>query len=129
LWLYRNQPPDSRVTIILRKVTRSSLATVLVALGFSAFACVSAADSQKPAAVSAEEIFSGTVTLFTVRSLILVHKVPGQPPVTREFVRDGKTTIEGTLRSKARVTVRYRALDNGGFVAVHIIVRSIGRAA
>jgi hypothetical protein len=101
------------------------LAAVLVALGFSALACAGPAGSQKPAAVSAEEIFSGTVTQFTDRSLTVVHKVPGQPPVTREFVRDGKTTIEGNLRSRARVTVRYRALDNGGFVAVHVIVRSI----
>ena len=102
---------------------------MLVALGFSALACADAGGSQKPAAVSAEEIFSGTLTQFTVRSLVVVHKVPGQPPTTREFIRDGKTRIEGTLRTRARVTVRYRALDNSGFVAVHVIVRSTGRAA
>lgn len=110
-------------------MTRNALAAVLVALGFLAPACVSAADSQKPAAVIAEEIFSGTVTQFTDRSFTVVHTVPGRPPVTREFMRDGKTTIEGKLRNKVRVTVRYKALENGGFVALHIIVRSIGKAA
>jgi hypothetical protein len=119
-----------RVSIILDKVTRNSLATVLVALSFVAPACLSdAAGAQKPAVVPAEEIFSGTVTQFTDRSLTVLHKVPGQPPMTREFTRDGKTTIEGKLRGKVRVTVRYRALADGGFVAVHIIVRPVGRAA
>lgn len=41
-------------------------------------------------------------------------------------MRDSKTTIEGKLRSQVRVTVRYKALDNGGFMALHIIVRSTG---
>ena len=122
-----------RVSIILDKVTRNTLAAVLVALSFPAQACMGAAaeagTSQKSAVVAAEEIFSGTVTQFTDRSLTVVHTVPGRPPVTREFARDGKTTIEGKLRSKVRVTVRYRALGNGEFVAMHIIVRSVGRAA
>ena len=73
--------------------------------------------------VPSEDIFSGTVTRLTDRSVTIVRRVPGQPPVTREFTRDAGTTVEGKLRSKARVTVRYKALDDGGFVAVHIIVR------
>ena len=77
--------------------------------------------SQEPD--TAEPIFSGTVTQVTDRSLTLVRKVPGQQAVTREFIRDDKTTVEGKLRNKARVTVRYKALDDGGFLAVHIIVR------
>ena len=72
---------------------------------------------------SQEPVFSGTVTQVTDRSLTVVRKVPGQQPVTREFTRDDKTTVEGKLRNKARVTVRYKALDDGGFLAVHIIVR------
>ena len=106
---------------------------VLVALSFLAPACIGdaaeAGTPQKSAVVAAEEIFSGTVTQFTDRSLTVVHTVPGRPPVTREFARDGKTTIEGKLRGKVRVTVRYRALGNGECVAMHIIVRSVGRAA
>jgi len=77
--------------------------------------------SQEPE--PAAPIFSGTVTQLTDRSLTVVRKAPGQKPVTREFTRDGSTTVEGKLRNRARVTVRYKALDDGGFVAVHIIVR------
>jgi hypothetical protein len=75
------------------------------------------------AAVPSEDIFSGTVTQLTDRSLTVVRKIPGQKPVTREFTRDGNTTLEGKLRNRVRVTVRYKALEDGGFVAVHIIVR------
>jgi hypothetical protein len=73
--------------------------------------------------VPVDDIFSGTVTQLTDRSLKVVRKVPGQPPVTREFTRDASTSVEGKLRNKARVTVRYRVGEDGGFVAVHIIVR------
>jgi hypothetical protein len=83
--------------------------------------------SQEPdtskANVPSADIFSGTVTRLTDRSVTVVRKVPGQPPVTREFARDSTTTVEGKLRNKARITVRYKALDDGGFAAVHIIVR------
>src|SRR5580704_8900043 len=74
-------------------------------------------------AVPSSDIFSGTVTLLTAGSLTVVRKVPGQQPVTRAFTRDAATTVEGKLRNKARVTVQYKAADDGGFVAVHIIVR------
>lgn len=100
---------------------------VLVALGLLAPAGLR---SQKPdtppqkASVRAEKIFSGTITQLTGESFTVIHKVPGQPAVMRQFMRDGKTTVEGKLRSKVRVTVRYKALDDGGFIALHIIVRS-----
>jgi hypothetical protein len=73
--------------------------------------------------VPAEDIFSGTVTQLTDRELTVVRRLPGQKPVTRKFARDEKTTVEGRLRNKTRVSVRYKALDDGGFAAVHIIVR------
>jgi hypothetical protein len=110
------------------------LATVLGALSFLAPACMSALGSQNSDAaprnvsVPSEDIFSGTLKQFTDGSITVVHKVTGRQAVTREFTRDAGTTIEGKLRIAARVTVRYKALGNGGFVAVHIIVRPIGRA-
>jgi len=99
---------------------------LLLALSFSIPGALVAQESDSAApkiVVPAELIFSGTVTQLTDRSLTVVRRVAGQPPVTREFARDDKTTVEGKLRNKARVTVRYTALDDGGFVAVHIIVR------
>ena len=97
---------------------RNSCIALLLMVSFSIPAVLR---SQEPD--TAAPIFSGTVTQLTDRSLTVVRKVPGQQPVTREFTRDDKTTVEGKLRNKARVTVRYKALDEGGFVAVHIIVR------
>lgn len=72
---------------------------------------------------SPEQIFSGTITKLTEASITVVRKVLGHQPVTREFTRDGATKVEGKLRERARVTVRYQANEDGGFVAAHIIVR------
>ena len=96
---------------------------VLLVLSFSVPVLRSQEPDTAKATIPSEDIFSGTLTMLAVRSLTVVRKVPGQQPVTREFMRDDKTTVEGKLRNKARVTVRYKALDDGGFIAVHIIVR------
>jgi hypothetical protein len=71
----------------------------------------------------AAQIFSGTVTKLTDNAITVVRKVVGHDPVTREFMRDPQTQVEGKLSGGARVTVRYKAADDGGFLAVHIIVR------
>lgn len=46
----------------------------------------------------------------------------GKDSVTRTFVIDRATKVEGRLRVKAKVTVRYAASGDGER-AVHIIVR------
>jgi hypothetical protein len=100
--------------------------TVLIGLGIFASARLPAQTSGSPApkkAAPAAEIFSGTVTKLTGESVTVVRKVPGHDAVTREFVRDAQTKVEGKLRERVRVTVRYMAGDDGGFVAVYIIVR------
>ena len=74
-------------------------------------------------AAPSSDIFSGTVTNLTDESLTVVRKTLGHDAVTRQFVRDADTKVEGKLREKARVTVRYRAGDEGQFRAVYIIVR------
>lgn len=115
-----------RVSTILDKVTRNLLTALLLSL---LVLIPAGLRSQEPgaagpkAAVPAGRIFSGTVTQLTDQSLTVVRRLAGQQPVTREFARDDKTTVEGKLRVKSRVTVRYKALDDSGFVAVHIIVR------
>lgn len=105
---------------------RNARTALLLALSFSipgVFLAQESDTAAPKAVVPSELIFSGTVTQLSDRSLTVVRKVAGQPPVTREFARDDRTTVEGKLRNKARVTVRYTAMDDGGFVAVHIIVR------
>ncbi len=69
------------------------------------------------------EIFSGTVTRLTDQSLTVVRRIAGKAPVSRDFIRNAATTVEGKLRTRARVTVRYRAGESGEFIAIHIIVR------
>jgi hypothetical protein len=71
----------------------------------------------------AADIFSGTVTKLTQDSISVVRKVPGHDAVTRSFVRDAQTKVEGKLRERARVTVRYKAGEDAALVAVYIIVR------
>jgi hypothetical protein len=71
----------------------------------------------------AADIFSGTVTKLTQDSISVVRKVPGHDAVTRSFVRDAQTKVEGKLRERARVTVRFKTGEEGALVAVYIIVR------
>jgi hypothetical protein len=79
--------------------------------------------SKTAKATPAADIFSGTVTKLTAESVTVVRKVPGHEAVTREFVRDEQTKVEGKLRERVRVTVRFKADEDAGFIAVYIIVR------
>jgi hypothetical protein len=81
------------------------------------------APTQSQKSSPSAQIFSGTVTKMTENSITAVRKVVGHDPVTRDFVRDAHTQIEGKLRVGARVTVRYKTADDGGFLALHVIVR------
>jgi len=67
--------------------------------------------------------FSGTVVEVTDETLAVVRKSLGRDAVTMRFLRDSATKIEGMLRAKARVTVRYQVFPDGAFKAVYIIVR------
>jgi hypothetical protein len=81
------------------------------------------ATTQSKNAAPSAQIFSGTVTKITDNLITAVRKVVGHDPVTRDFIRDAHTQVEGKLTVGARVTVRYKATDDSGFLAVHVIVR------
>jgi hypothetical protein len=96
--------------------------SVLIAL----LLCLGALSSfpQQPAEAAPEDhFFSGTVTAKTEDSITVTRSVLGKSPVTRTFTISPETRIEGKLRVKARVTVRYIEREEGD-VAVHVIVRS-----
>jgi hypothetical protein len=104
------------------------ICVVLVALGVALGSGTAAQTSATPVpapkkTAPSADIFSGTVTKLTEESVTVVRKVAGHEAVTREFMRDGTTTVEGKLREKVRVNVRYKKGEDGGFVAVYIIVR------
>jgi len=86
---------------------------------------IAAAAQQAPPpkpAPAASQFFSGTVTALSAESITVNRKGFGKDSVTRTFVIDRATKVEGRLRVKAKVTVRYAASGDGER-AVHIIVR------
>ncbi len=73
---------------------------------------------------SANDVFSGTVTAYSAESLTVVRKVPARADESRAFIIDPETKTEGAPRVNARVTVSFKADDDGTFHASRIIVRS-----
>jgi hypothetical protein len=72
----------------------------------------------------ANDIFSGTVTASQADSITVVRKVPARADEYRVFVVDKDTKIEGKLRANARVTVRFKADEDGAVHALRVIVRA-----
>ena len=120
----------ARVSTILKIVNRVLTCCCAALIGLSVLAPLTLRSQEPEAPVPkagktapADDIFSGTVTKLTADSVTVVRKVPGHAAVTRDFVRDEQTKVEGKLRERVRVTVRFKAGEDTGFVAVYIIVR------
>jgi hypothetical protein len=69
-----------------------------------------------------DTFFSGNVVSVTTDKLTVSRRTLTLSSVTRVFLLDANTQIEGTLKAKARVTVKFEKTDDGDR-AVHIIVR------
>ncbi len=67
--------------------------------------------------------FSGTISALAEDKVTVVKTVWGKNKETRTFLITKETRIEGNLKLKARVTVRY-VHDDEGDRAAHIIVRT-----
>lgn len=67
--------------------------------------------------------FSGTITTVEVDKLTVVRNLIGKEPTTRVFLLTNETRMEGKLRPKARVTVRFITGDDGDR-ALYILVRA-----
>ena len=78
-----------------------------------------AAPSEQPHS----EFFSGVVTTLAEDRITVYKTVLGKSSETRTFLITPETRVEGKLRVKARVTVRYTREEEGDR-ALHIIVRS-----
>ncbi|MDE3197221.1 MAG: hypothetical protein KGN84_12805 [Acidobacteriota bacterium] len=100
---------------------------LLIALGLTvftlltAFAQAAAPPAEKGALVS--DKFSGTVTELSADAVTVVRTALGKSAVTRRFLLDGQTKVEGAMKLKSRVTVQYQTTDDGDYKALHIIVR------
>jgi len=69
------------------------------------------------------EFFSGVVTALAGDTLTVSKALLGKNTETRKFAITAETRVEGRLRVKARVTVRY-VHDDEVDRALHIIVRA-----
>ena len=95
----------------------------MLSLVSAAFAVVSLAFPGAPALQEEDEtFFSGTLEEFTAESAVVTREVLGNRPERRTFVVTPQTKIEGKLAEGARVTVKFRAVDEA-MIAETIIVR------
>ena len=72
--------------------------------------------------VSKPDFFSGVVLAVSSDSITVNRKGLARESETRKFMVDAGTHIEGKLRVKSKVTIRFAATDSGDR-AVRIIVR------
>ena len=70
-----------------------------------------------------DAFFSGNVIEVSAGQVTVARTVLGKPPETRIFKITVATKIEGKMKQKSRVTVRYATGDEGD-VAISIIVRA-----
>ena len=76
---------------------------------------------QKPARTQ-ETFFSGNVVSFDAEQVTVTRRTLTLSWVTKTFLLSADTKIEGTLKAKARVTVKFVKTEDGD-KAVHVLVR------
>jgi hypothetical protein len=76
--------------------------------------------SDKPAEPT---FFSGSVVTTTPTLLSVHRRGLGSSAATKTFKIDSETKIEGKLRIRVNVTVRFTKEEDGTLRAIHIIVR------
>ena len=104
--------------------------TVLLALLVTSVAPLSPAarEFQAPAAGTAQDktdndgFFSGNIVELGSDHVTVSKSVLGRPQEKRTFKITGSTKVEGKMKQKSRVTVRF-VPDDDGDMAVHIVVR------
>ncbi len=91
---------------------------VLIAL----FAIALPAEDDASGADPRNQFFAGNVTALSEGKTTVARTILGKTTATKTFIITPETKIEGKLRLKAKVTVRYATSDDGD-VAIDIIVR------
>ena len=81
-----------------------------------------AGQESQPGTVDQASFFSGVVTELTAEQVTISRAILGKEPERRTFAIRRDTRIEGKLKNKSRVTVRFAAGESGE-VAVSIVVR------
>ena len=101
----------------------------------AALICIAALDVFVPVVVAQDEhpqeqkpsrpqetFFSGNVVSFDSEKVIVTRRTLTLSWVTKTFLLSSDTKIEGTLKPKVRVTVKFEKTEDGDR-AIHIIVR------
>lgn len=83
-----------------------------------------AQESDPQAKSGGQMFFSGNVVEVAADHLSVSRSVLGKAPEKREFKITSATRVEGKIKQKSRVTVRYAAGEEGDIVALAIIVRA-----
>jgi hypothetical protein len=81
------------------------------------------APAPAPRTAASNDIFSGNVIELSSEAITVERTALLRDSVKRTFILDTQTTVEGKLKLRARVSVRFAADENGQFHALHIIVR------
>ena len=110
------------ITIMWNRIVRLLMPVALL----SALLCAQDAP-KKPASRPRPQFFAGTVTELDSAHITVSRSVLGRPPEHRTFIIKSTTKMSKDLRTKDRVTVRYRS-DPDGDVALEILVRTRTRA-
>lgn len=83
----------------------------------------SGAQQGSPPKTPQDAFYSGTVSELSADKITVSKTILGKPAEKRTFAINQATKIQGKLKVKARVTVRFVATDDGD-VATSILVRS-----
>ena len=66
--------------------------------------------------------FSGNVLEMSPEHVVVSRTILGKPPEKRRFIVNASTKVEGRMKPKSRVTVRFAPSDDGD-VALSVLVR------
>ena len=80
------------------------------------------AQDKLPSSADGASFFSGTVVELDQEKLTVTRVILGKDPEKKTFLINADTRIDGKLRAKSRVTVRFASSDQGD-VALSIVVR------
>ncbi len=107
------------VEIVLRPRFAVFAAFVLFCL-----ACCWAQEGTSKPQENSDGFYSGNIVELTDERMVVLRQILGKPE-KHSFMLNGETKVEGKMKVKSRVTVRYVPSDSGD-LAVSVLVRDNG---
>ena len=104
------------------KLLRVWVCAIVLTVGAPDISAQEPPSPQQKSGHAQDTFFSGNVVSVTPEKLTVTRRTLTLTSVTRVFLLDSNTQIDGKLQAKARVTVKFEKTDDGDR-AVRIIVR------